>query len=179
MSSLSNRVDESFEEFRAGRKQVSGLQTGRSTILLRLGLRGFLECRTFSVETKKVLGKQDKLITLDIDQEFCVDHVHQTSTWKYQEGSWKYKSEATLSWRHRIGNHRDIPVAFKVTELMTSCQERREEDLEQSLHSSFTDNREMSAQCRSPSTQLLPFRLKTPCYLLLLSKSSQKIRNTK
>lgn len=40
------------------------------------GLRGFLEGGTYGVKTKKVLGNQDELITLDTNQQFCGPNRH-------------------------------------------------------------------------------------------------------
>lgn len=69
-----------------------GTQTGRDTVLKTInrmpnqpglpGPRGFLECETFSVNTKNVLENQEELITLDINEEFCADHVYQTPIWR-------------------------------------------------------------------------------------------------
>lgn len=53
-------------------------------------LRGFLKCRTFSVKTKIVLGNQDELFALDINQEFCVNHIYWTSIRRYEKDDWKH-----------------------------------------------------------------------------------------
>lgn len=83
MSSLSNCLDASPGGFRVGEKQVYK-QDDQLSWFVCPGLRGFLERGTFSVETKEVLGKQDDLITPDINQEFSAEGVYWTPMWSYQ-----------------------------------------------------------------------------------------------